>query len=154
MKAILLCLVFAACTPPKSGDTLGESIRSYNDGVWWGRYEVAAVHVPAKERSLFIDQADERAKDLKITDYEIVRVDQTGPRVAQVQVKVSWYKDSEGLVRETQAIQTWERHGKTWLIVDEARLRGKEMPGLREPADEKTPETAKTDTPTDETAKE
>jgi hypothetical protein len=48
-------------------------------------------------------------------------------------VKVSWYKDSEGTLRETQAMQTWERHGKTWLIVDEARLRGTEMPGLREP---------------------
>src|SRR5712675_2164741 len=119
MRAILLCLVFAACTPPKSGDTLGESIRSYNDGVRWGRYEVAAVHVPEKERSMFLDQADERAKDLKITDYDIVRVDQTSNRIATVQVKIAWYMDSEQTLRETSAIQTWERHGKTWLMVDE-----------------------------------
>ena len=32
MRPILLCLLFAACTPPKSGDTLGDSIRQYNDG--------------------------------------------------------------------------------------------------------------------------
>lgn len=142
MKRILLGLglMLAACHPPKSGDTLGDSVRSYNDGVRWGRYEVAAVHVPAKERSQFVDDADQRAKDLKITDYEVVKVDQTGDRVAQVQVKVSWYKDSEGTLRETQAMQTWERHGKTWLIVDEARLRGTEMPGLREPP---TPEDVK-----------
>ena len=133
MRAMLLCLALAACHPPKSGDTLGDSIRQYNDGVRWGRYEVAAVHVPAKERSQFVDEADERSKDLKITDYEVVKVEQKGERVAEVQVKVSWYKDSEGTLRETQAMQTWERHGKTWLIVDEARLRGTEMPGLREP---------------------
>lgn len=136
MRAIVLYgafLVLAACTPPKSGDTLGDSIRSYNDGVRWGRYDVAAVHVPEKERSMFLDQSDERAKDLKITDYEIVRVDQTSDRIAVVQIKMSWYRDSEGSLKETQAIQTWERHGKTWLMVDEVRLRGKEMLGLREP---------------------
>jgi hypothetical protein len=30
-------------------------------------------------------------------------------------------------------IQTWEKHGKGWLLVDERRLRGHEMPGLPEP---------------------
>ncbi|HUS31155.1 MAG TPA: hypothetical protein VMZ53_21745 [Kofleriaceae bacterium] len=147
MRAILLCLVFcaAACHPPKSGDTLGDSVRRYNEGVRWGRYEVAAIHVPAKERSQFVDEADQRSKDLKITDYEVVKVEQKGDRVAAVQVKMSWYKDSEGTLRETQAMQTWERHGKTWLIVDEARLRGTEMPGLREP-----PTTAQSSAPADQ----
>jgi hypothetical protein len=132
MRAILLTVLLAACTPPKAGDTLAESIRRYNEGVRWERFEVAAIHVPAAERSQFVDEADQRAKDLKITDYEVVRVEQKNDKVAEVQVKVEWYKDSEGTVRETQATQTWERHGKTWLIVDEARLRGTEMPGLRE----------------------
>ena len=43
------------------------------------------------ERSQFVDEADERAKDLKITDYEIVKVEQKADRDAKVQVKVSWY---------------------------------------------------------------
>jgi hypothetical protein len=129
---LLLTILLAACTPPKSGDTLSESIRRYNEGVRWQRFEVAAIHVPAAERSQFVDEADQRSKDLKITDYEVVKVDQKNDKVAEVQVKLEWYKDSEGTVRETQAKQTWERHGKTWLIVDEARLRGTEMPGLRE----------------------
>lgn len=134
MKSLPLMLcVLAACHPPKSGETLGESVRAYNEGVRWERFAVAAVHVPPKERSQFVDDADQRAKDLRITDYEVVRVDKKSDRVAEVQVKVSWYLDSEGKLRETQALQTWERHGKTWLIVDEARLRGVEMPGLREP---------------------
>ena len=54
-------------------------------------------------------------------------------RIAQVQIKLSWYSDSGGKLRETQAMQTWERHGKTWLVIEETRLKGTEMPGLREP---------------------
>jgi hypothetical protein len=29
-------------------------------------------------------------------------------------------------------VQTWERHGKGWWMVDESRLRGAPMPGLAE----------------------
>ena len=70
---------------------------------------------------------------MKITDYEVVKVDARGEREAQVQVKMSWYKSSEGTVHETHALQTWERHGKLWWMVDETRLRGAEMPGLADP---------------------
>jgi hypothetical protein len=125
-------LFVLACRPPKAGETLGESVRNYNEGVRWQRFGVAAIHVPPRERTMFIDDADQRAKDLKITDYEIVQVEQKGDREARVQIKLSWYLESEGKLRETQAMQTWERHGKTWLIVDEARVRGPEMPGLPE----------------------
>jgi hypothetical protein len=132
MKKILFVLWLAACAAPKAGDTLGESVRAYNDGVRWERFSNAANHVPPKERSQFVDDADQRSKDLRITDYELVRVEQKSDRVAEVQVKVEWYLDSEGKLRETHARQTWERHGKTWWIVDETRVRGVEMPGLRE----------------------
>ena len=50
-------------------------------------------------------------------------------------VKVSWYLDSVGTLRETHAMQTWERKGKAWWIVKEERVRGDEMPGLPEPRD-------------------
>ena len=118
---------------PKEPETLGESVRSYNEGIRWGRYEVAAIHVPVKQRSQFVDEADLRAHDLKITEYDIVRVDQRGDREARVQIKMSWYRESEGTLHETSSMQTWERPGKDWLLVDEARLRGTEMPGLPEP---------------------
>jgi len=131
MRAIWFVLL-AACAAPKSGDTLGESIRRYNEGVRWERFAVAAVHVPPKERTTFVEEADERAEDLKITDYEVVNVDARGDKEAKVQVKLSWYRESEGTLRETQSVQTWEKHGKTWWMVDETRLKGHEMPGLTE----------------------
>jgi hypothetical protein len=133
MKASVLAMcLLAACHSAKAGDTLAESIHAYNEGVRWERFGAAAVHVPPQERSEFIDELDQRAKDLRITDYEIVRVEQKSEKLAQVQIKVSWYLDSEGTLKETSAVQTWERHGKTWWVVEEKRLRGKEMPGLRE----------------------
>ena len=131
MRAILVVLA-AGCASMKSGDTLPDSVRSYNDGVRWERFAVAAVHVPPKERSTFVDQADERSRDVKITEYEVLKIDTKDADNATVQIKLSWYRDSEGTLRETQALQTWERHGKTWFIVDEARVKGYEMPGLLE----------------------
>ena len=133
MRAIWLVLV-VGCASAKSGDTLVDSVRMYNDGVRWERFAVAANHVPPQERSMFVADADDRAKDLKITDYEVLRVDSVSKGEAKVHIKLSWYNDNEGTLRETQTLQTWEKHGKTWWMVDETKLKGHEMPGLAETA--------------------
>jgi len=136
---ILAQLALAAClatgcsgAAQSNKETLADSIRSYNEGIRWGRFDKAASLRPAKERSQFADDMDKRANDVKITDYEIVKVDQKEERLATVQVKMSWYSDTEGTLHETHAMQTWERHGKDWLMVEESRFRGAEMPGLPE----------------------
>ncbi|MBV8762055.1 MAG: hypothetical protein JO257_32480 [Deltaproteobacteria bacterium] len=133
MRAILLSIVLCACGGIQQPEPLSDAIRSYNDGVRWERFEIAAVHIPVRERSKFVDDADERSKDIKITDYDIVKVEPRGDKEARVTVKLSWYKESEGTVHETRAVQTWEKHGKGWLLVDESRVKGPEMPGLPEP---------------------
>lgn len=135
MRAMPFAVVLlAACgAHARDTETLADSIRSFNDGVRWERFAAAAVRVPPRERSQFVEDMDVRAEDLKITDYEIVRVDERGPREARVQIKLSWYRTSEGTLRETHAMQTWERQGKVWMMVAEARVRGAEMPGLPEP---------------------
>jgi hypothetical protein len=140
---LALCLALcSACGAPqgRDHDDLAESIRQFNEGVRWGRFAVAASAIPPAQRSQFVDEMDERANDLKITDYEVVRVDPKGGREARVQIKLSWYKASQGTVHETHAVQQWERQGKTWRMVDETRLRGAEMPGLPEPSEPSEPE--------------
>lgn len=133
MRSLVLVLALAACGGrQQNSESLAESIRSFNEGVRWQRYEVAAVSIPPRERSKFVEMMDERAEDLKITDYEIVRVDRRNDKEAQVQVKVSWYVDTEGTLHETHAMQVWQRKGKAWLMVDQSRYRGDEMPGLLE----------------------
>ena len=135
MRAVLIVAFLAACGAPqvRSEHDLADSVRQFNDGVRWERFTVAAVAIPPPLRAQFVDDMDQRAIDVKITDYDVVRVEPRGDREARVQVKLSWYKASEGTVHETHALQTWERHGKAWLMVDEARVRGAQMPGLAEP---------------------
>ena len=134
MRAILITVLILGCGAPqlRSDNELSDSVRSFNDGVRWERFAVAASSLPLPQRAQFVDEMDERSSDLKITDYEVVKVDPHGDREARVQVKLSWYKNSDGSAHETHAVQTWERHGKSWLMVDETRLRGAEMPGLPE----------------------
>jgi hypothetical protein len=134
-----ICLALAtgaaACGgAQKSMETLNDTVRAYNEGVRWGRFTTAAAYIPAAQRAQRVDEWDQRAKDVDITDYEILNVVTHGDREAKVEVKMSWYKESEGTLHETNALQTWEKRGKAWLMVDEARLRGTEMPGLPEPA--------------------
>ena len=91
--------------------------------------------VPPAEQAAFLDERDLLAKDLRITNSEIVRVSERG-RTAEVTVKHDWYKETEGTLHVTVATQRWERQGKAWRLVDEWRARGDEMPGLRERDDE------------------
>ncbi|MBA3392883.1 MAG: hypothetical protein H0T89_09575 [Deltaproteobacteria bacterium] len=140
MCSIVAVLSLAACgARQQNSETLAESIRSYNEGIRWQRYAIAAALIPPAERSKFVEDMDERAEDLRITDYEVVNVARSGKTEAKVQVKVSWYMDSEGTLRETHAVQTWQRTGKTWMMVEEARMRGHEMPGLLEPIEDGKP---------------
>lgn len=143
MRKLILLLIVAACGSQQTTETLAESVRSFNDGVRWQRFEVAAVSIPPRERSQFVEDMDERTKDLKITDYEIVRVERKTDTEAQVHVKVAWYRESEGTLKETHAMQLWQRKGKAWLMIDQSRYRGDEMPGLLEPLRDETaaPET-------------
>jgi hypothetical protein len=131
---LALGLAGAGCGATSApGETLLESARTYNDGLRWQRFSAAAARLPAAERTAFVDDWDQRSTDLKITDYDIVRVTPVGARRARVQVKLAWYRDSEGTLRETHALQTWEQRGKAWFLVETHRLRGVEMPGLTEP---------------------
>jgi hypothetical protein len=129
LLAVVLASGGAGCGGAPKHETLMDAIRTYNEGVRWERFSAAAARVPAKEREAFLDEREELAEDLRITDYEVVRVKDKGD-AADVQVKLTWYKDSEGTVRETWAKQAWEHRGKAWRIVDESRVRGAEMPGL------------------------
>jgi hypothetical protein len=104
--------------------------------VRWERFTAAAAVVPARERDAFLDEREALAEDLRISDYEIVRVKERGPDTAEVQVKLTWYQDSIGTVKDTWAAQRWERQGKGWRIIGERMVRGEEMPGLEHAADE------------------
>lgn len=147
-----LGLAGSACATPQI-IPLGEAVRTYNEGVRWERFELAADYVPPGRRDQFIDRRDQLHEDLRINDYEVVRVryDQTGRR-ARVHVKYTWHLDSRGVVHETHTVQSWERHSRQWLMNTERHLRGEPIPGVKarptppagisEPAAETVPEGA------------
>nr|HEX4314066.1 hypothetical protein [Kofleriaceae bacterium] len=122
----------AGSAAQRDGETLDQTIQVFNENMRWERFEKAALWLPPRQRAQAIDDWDERSKDVKITDWEVVKVDPHGAGEAHAQVKLSWYRESEQIVRETRAVQTWEKHGHAWIMVDETRLRGDEMPGLPE----------------------
>ncbi len=137
MKCFAMCafLVAGCASLAPQGDTLLESVRTYDEGLRWGRYAAAATRIPPREREAFLDEREDLAKELHITDYDLVKVGAKLHDKATVEVKYSWFKETEGTLRETRAVQTWERHGSSWMLVDERRRHGPEMPGLREPVD-------------------
>ncbi|HVV87428.1 MAG TPA: hypothetical protein VHE35_30510 [Kofleriaceae bacterium] len=127
--ASIVIAAVAACGAAQARDQLMDTVLSYNDGVRWERFTAAAAAVPPAERDQFLDDREHLAKDLKITDDEVVRVATHGDR-AEIQVKLTWYLDSRGAVHETWVRQRWERQGAAWRVVDETRARGEPMPGL------------------------
>jgi hypothetical protein len=137
---VIVAFAVVACRPPRDGETLIESVRTYNEGIRWSRITAAASRIPPAERPDFVDEWDKLDDELEITDYEVIQVAQQGRRTAEVQVKFTWYLDADGVVHETHALQEWERHGKVWIKVGERRLRGEVMPGIA--SVEKNPEPA------------
>jgi hypothetical protein len=140
--ALALGLALAACGAGPQRDLLMESVTTYNEGVRWERFSAAAAAVPPAEREAFLDEREELAEDLRITDYEVVRVTTKGDH-ADIQVKLTWFLDSRGSVHDTWIRQRWERRGRSWRVVDERRVRGEAMPGLAEQTDDEAAEAAK-----------
>jgi len=117
------------------GTNLIDDIHAYNDGVRWRQYPKAAAHIHPKERNAFIAELSAMEDELKIADWELVHVEYAGQDndSATAQVRYTWLLDSRGIVHTTNTVQTWRRFGKQWLVVDEERVRGEPMPGIKEP---------------------
>ena len=137
-----LWLIFAASTAVGCGGKKGrldhfrEQVESYNEGIRWRAPERSAKHLPAEQRELFLEERYELDEDLRIGDYEIIRVKWAKDREkARVRIRYAWHLDSQAVVHKTTTEQFWHREGRGWLMVDEVRIRGAEMPGVAEKGD-------------------
>jgi hypothetical protein len=130
MRALWLLLTLAACAgAAKANDDFMADIRSFQEGLRWRKYDVAADFVPAEKREKFLDAHDETDTDLRIDDYELMRVKlNDSHETAQVRVKYTWHLDSVGTVHDTVVDQHWEKQGKMWRILASEHQRGEEMP--------------------------
>lgn len=134
LRIVLMLATMAGCaSPQKKTEDFLDDVRLYQEGLRWRRYDDAAARRLPAEREDFLDEREELDEDLRIDDYEIERVKFGQKRsMAVIQVKFVWHLDSVGSVHETVVEQAWEMRGKSWLLIAEARKRGKPMPGVPE----------------------
>lgn len=134
--AALSGLVACGSSQAKTTNLLDE-IHAYNDGVRWRQYPKAAARIHPKERSAFIEEINALEEELKISDWELIHIDYGGKKdKATVLVRYTWHLDSKGIVHTTSTRQIWKLHGKKWLVTEELRTRGEEMPGIDEPEED------------------
>jgi len=127
----MLFLLVACATRQKQTENLLETSQRFQEGLRWQRFEDAAAHVPPDERESFLDEHDKLSKELRIDDYEVIRVHFAASHdEAMVQVKYTWHLDNEGIVKETVTDQRWELRGLAWFMTEEHWKRGDDMPGV------------------------
>jgi len=137
MRRALCLLALAACasTGQKSDKELMTDVREFQEGLRWRNYDQAADHVHAAARVRFLDAHDELDGDLRIDDYEVMRVTLTGEFEATVRVKYTWHLDSVGRVHESTYDQDWHRQGKVWRVVATRQKSGEPLPESAMPDD-------------------
>ena len=126
-----------ACSAAPKPEPLFNAVEGYNQNLRWQRFQDASSFLPVARRDHFLDRTDQLSKDLRIHHYQVVRLRYSdGGDRARVHVKYTWYRESEGVVRESHVVQNWSQEGNFWLLTDESMLRGPPMPGI---TDEEAP---------------
>ena len=136
---VVVALVAGGCGgSAKRASDFFHDMRGYNDGIRWRNHQQALTRIPHAERDDFLDERYELEEELRIGDYEVVRVKFASDQKAEVQVRYSWHLDSRGIVHTTTTRQQWERRGKQWWMVEEVRVRGETMPGVADEFDDES----------------
>jgi hypothetical protein len=138
MRALSLAFVALAAGCMLDGYSAREKVataaREYNDGVRWGRFEVAAEHVQPEKRRRFVERHKALEEELEIADYEMTGIELDGKKErATAHVEYTWTLKRVGLVEKTATEQVWELAGGRWIVASETRVRGKPLSLFDEP---------------------
>lgn len=120
-------------------DCVTTAAREYNEDVRWGRWPQAVVHVPADQRSRFLERHKTLEDEVEIVDYEMIPLDltKTGDKKttrATARLAYTWTSRSSGLVEKTVTDQIWEEKGTQWVVASETRSKGAPLILFDEPA--------------------
>lgn len=145
LRAVALALVVASVTAPllagclsvglTDRDRLKMALEEYNDGLRWGKVEASCAHLPVAARQPFAERFQALAGELQIMDYEVQRIEWDRKQgTARVRVDVSWSLARRGVVERSVIEQTWKEAGmSTWIILEQRRIMGSQLPFLDEP---------------------
>ena len=110
-------------------DFLVMAIREFNDGIRWGKIDVAATHLPLPARKLLAERYGRVEDELEVMDYEIQRIDVApGGKTALVRVDMSWSHKRRGPVDRTVLEQSWEEQNAGWWMTRQTRIKGTPLP--------------------------
>lgn len=117
------CLVLSACTALLDlKGTLDKSSREYNEMVRWQELDSACLSFVDKALREDCQKRADAARDVKVTDYRIVRVERTpSGKEATILVQIDYYIPPSATVKTMEDLQKWRyesgESGKGWRLM-------------------------------------
>jgi hypothetical protein len=116
----LLAIVSSCGFYQSPTEKLKESVRYFNEGVRWGRLQDVMARVDPMTEEHFLEMHKDFGKLIKVEHYEVASFNvDLEKKLAQVGIKLVWYRVDEMLVHETVLLQRWEERKGKWLMVAE-----------------------------------
>ncbi|MBI1921400.1 MAG: hypothetical protein HYS23_10025 [Geobacter sp.] len=121
--AAAACLVLSACTALLDLEgKLNKTSREYNEMVRWQELESACQsHVDKELREECLKRAD-AARDVKVADYRVVRVERSpSGKEATILVQIEYYIPPSATLKTLDDLQKWRykngESGEGWRLV-------------------------------------
>jgi hypothetical protein len=126
LAALPLSFALLGCPigQPTPGARAQEAAAELNVNARFGRMEMAAEHVAPTERDAFMRRRKAWGAGVRVADYELAGLRMKGRADAESFVRVAWYRDDQGDLRQTTLKQTWHDFKGSWQLVGEDRSDG------------------------------
>ena len=129
----VLCVGCVAGGVTNPREQLIEAIRKFNEGVHWGRYDIAAGFVATSIRLEWMANAEHISKEVYYTSYAVKHVDwKRGEDLAAVRVSIGWYHRTAMLEKHTDTVQVWKRIKGKWILTVDKVVDGPPVGGAAE----------------------
>jgi hypothetical protein len=106
-----------ACSGAQPEKDLPYRVEVFNEHLRWGRFDRAAEFVVPMRRAAFIQEREEQAEEVRLSDYEIISVRRESPTTAKVRVSLMWNRLDSTIIKKSVLEETWTKAGSTWFLV-------------------------------------
>jgi len=106
-----------ACSGAQPEKDLPYRVEVFNEHLRWGRFDRAAEFVVPMRRAAFIQEREEQAEEVRLSDYEIISVRRESETTAKVRVSLMWNRMDSTIIKKSVLEETWTKAGSTWFLV-------------------------------------
>ncbi|NLG02916.1 MAG: hypothetical protein GX567_03640 [Clostridia bacterium] len=101
-------------------DRLKESVVQFNEGIRWGRMQEVIPRVHPDNVQHFLKMHEHFGNETQVSDYELISYEYNQEKKsATINVRITWYKQSEMALHTTILIQSWEHIESDWILMTE-----------------------------------